>query len=62
MKSNKDRKQGTMHRQNMDGILVPNVCHSMTLLQLIQYYQRNKTKIEFRSTYTVLNHVINIIE
>ena len=53
-----------MYRKNMDGLLASNASHSMTLLQLVDYYHRKKTKMKYRSICTVLNqhHAVSISE
>ena len=35
-----------MYRKNMDGLLVSNAPHSMTLLKLVEYYHRKHRNIE----------------
>ena len=70
MKSNSGRKilnylgtEGTicMYRKSMDGLLASNTSHSMTLLQLVEYYHRKKTKMKYRSICIVLNQYHRVI-
>ena len=46
-----------MYMKNMDGLLASNASHSMTLLQLVEYYHRKKTKMKYRNICTVLNQL-----
>ena len=50
-----------MYRKNMDGLLASNASHSMTILQLVEYYHRKKPKMKYRSIYIVPNQHHGII-
>ena len=49
------------HMKNMDGLLASNASHSMTILQLVEYYYRKKPKMKYRSIYIVPNQHHGII-
>ena len=50
-----------MYRKNMDGLLASNASHSMTLLQLVEYYHRKKPKMKYRRICIVLNQYHGVI-
>ena len=48
-------KKSTKQATEMVGLLASNASHSITLLQLVEYYNRKKQKMKYRGISAVIN-------